>query len=416
MLVIKGRVFYRGRLEPLSIGIDEGRIVAVRKILRGDEEVDHGDALVLPGCIDMHVHLREPGLTEKEDFASGTRSAALGGVTTVFDMPNTRPPVSTRPDLEEKAARVRGRAAVDYGLYAAPRSGSAVPRLLGADAFKVYMAESTGSLQIGTEELEEVLAASAEADRLVVVHAEDAGKFTTPSTRGLEGHHMARPKESEVSALQLLSKVRGEARLHVAHVTCVEALDAIPDGATTEASPHHLLLDFRRDLKGFGKVNPPLRPPEDRDALWRAFVDGRIDVVASDHAPHTQEEKEGPFDEVPSGVPGVATAFPLLLRKVKAGALTLERLVRTMADRPAEILGLPKGLIEVGRDADLVVVDPRRTETVRAKRIRYKCGWTPFEGMDACFPQTVYLRGDAVVEHGETAAENLGRPITAAKR
>src|SRR3990170_5169619 len=390
MLVIKGRVFYRGRLEPLSIGIDEGRIVAVRKILRGDEEVDHGDALVLPGCIDMHVHLREPGLTEKEDFASGTRSAALGGVTTVFDMPNTRPPVSTRPDLEEKAARVRGRAAVDYGLYAAPRSGSAVPRLLGADAFKVYMAESTGGLQIGTEELEEVLAASAEADRLVVVHAEDAGKFTTPSTRGLEGHHMARPKESEVSALQLLSKVRGEARLHVAHVTCVEALDAIPDGATTEASPHHLLLDFRRDLKGFGKVNPPLRPPEDRDALWRAFVDGRIDVVASDHAPHTQEEK--------------------------AGALTLERLVRTMADRPAEILGLPKGLIEVGRDADLVVVDPRRTETVRAKRIRYKCGWTPFEGMDACFPQTVYLRGDAVVDHGETAAENLGRPITAAKR
>src|SRR3989304_5042933 len=168
MLVIKGRVFYRGRLEPLSIGIDEGGSGAGRKILRGG--------------------------------------------TTFFDMPNTRPPVSTRPDLEEKAARVRGRAAVDYGLYAAPRSGSAVPRLLGADAAKVYMAESTGSLQIGTEELEEVLAASAEADRLVVVHAEDAGKFTTPSTRGLEGRRMARPKESEVSALQLLSKVRGGAR------------------------------------------------------------------------------------------------------------------------------------------------------------------------------------------------------------
>ena len=310
MFVVKGRVFHRERVEDLCLGIEDGRIVAIRKVLKGDDVADHGDALILPGGIDLHVHLREPGLTDKEDIPSGTRSAALGGITTVLDMPNTEPPVTTRDALDAKIARIRGRANVDVGLYAAPRSGGAVARLEAATAFKVYMAETTGGLAIDDDALADVLEAAGETAKFVAVHAEDPRAFGKKAATDLRGHHAARPKEAEVGALKKLGAMRAAAKIHIAHVTCVEALDAVPKGATTEATPHHLFLDHGRPLRAFGKVTPPLRPPEDRDALWKAFVDGRIDVVASDHAPHTREEKEeGPFAEAPSGVPGVGTLF-----------------------------------------------------------------------------------------------------------
>lgn len=417
MLVLEGRVFFRGRLESLALGIEDGKIVSVRKLIEGDEVRRYGEAIILPGCVDLHVHFREPGLTHKEDFASGSRSAALGGVTTVVDMPNTEPPVTTRAALEEKAALVRGRSAVDYGLFAAPRSGGAVARLADATAFKAYMAETTGGLRLETDALGDLLESAGDVGKLVAVHAEDARAFVPTKAANLVEHHRARPKESEVLAIKTLAKLRGAGPVHVAHVTCTEALDTVPKGVTTEATPHHLLLDDRRDLGPFGKVNPPLRSAEDREALWTAYVAGRIDIIASDHAPHTTEEKEeGPFDEAPAGLPGVATSFPLLLRKVKAGDLSLERLVTTTATRPAKLLGAEKGAIAVGRDADLIVVDPRQAERITAKRVRYKCEWTPFEGLEGCFPRAVYLRGEPIIEGGEPAAEGLGRPITATKR
>ncbi len=412
MLVLEGRVFYRDRLEALQIGIENGKIIAIRKVLEGEEREDHGDALILPGCVDMHVHFRDPGFPEKEDFPSGTMSAALGGVTTVVDMPNTDPPVVSRANLEAKVAALRGRAAVDYGLYAAPRTGSAVGGLSQALAFKVYMAESTGALQVDEDTAGDVLAEAAEANRLVVAHAEDGRLFRKSSATSLVDHAAVRPKEAEVQAIKTLARIRGSARAHVAHVTCAEALDAVPPRVTKEVALHHLLLDYTRPLKTLGKVNPPLRSPEDRAKLWDAFVQGRFDVVASDHAPHTLDEKEeGPFAEAPSGLPGVATTFPVLLRLVKSEQLTLPRLLSMMARRPAELLGLEKGVIEVGRDADLVVVDPRDIRRVTAKRCRYKCGWTPFEGFDACFPHAVYVHGEKVVEDGEPSSEGEGRYV-----
>ena len=410
MRIIKGRAWYRGRLDALSLGIDDdGTIASIRKTLRGDEEIDHGDALILPGAVDMHVHMREPGLTHKDDFASGTRSAAIGGVTTIAEMPNTLPPVTTAMALDEKAATLKHRGVVDYALYAAPRSGDAVGPLRNAAAFKVYMAPSTGDLQIGPGELEGVLREATAHRKLVVVHAEDPSKFRAGKVLSLVDHAAARPKDAETSALAILDRIRANAKVHVAHVTSREGLDAVPRGATCEASPLHLFLDMTRPLGAQGKVFPPLRSREDREALWDAFRSGRIDAIASDHAPHTLDEKSVPFDQAPGGAPGVATSFPLLLRRSRAGDLELGRVVAATALRPAEILGVPKGAIEVSRDADLIVVDPRRIETIRAKRLRYKCGWTPFEGMEGCFPTDVYLRGEAIVEDGEPAAEGRGR-------
>ena len=413
MWVIRGRVFFRGQLEPLSLGIDEsGRIAAIKKVLRGDAETDHGDALILPGCVDLHVHMRDPGLTYKEDISCGTRSAAIGGVTTIADMPNTVPAVTTTTALNRKTDKLQGRAAVDYVLYAAPQSATAVPRLSDAVAFKVYMAESTGNLEVTVPRMEEIFRAAEKEGKLVAVHAEDPGKFMKQKARDPQGHAAARPKIAEQTAVATLMRIRGEARVHVAHVTCVEALDQVAATATCEVTPHHLFLDWSKPLGARGKTNPPLRSPADRDALWDAFRKGRIDAVASDHAPHTLDEKGEPFEEAPAGLPGVATAFPLLMRRIRTGDLDLPRLVSAMASRPAEILGIAKGTIEVGRDADLVVVDPRNIEAVTTKRVRYKCGWTPFEGMEACFPQAVYLRGEPIVEDGEAVAEGQGRLIT----
>jgi dihydroorotase len=324
-------------------------------------------------------------------------------------MPNTVPAVTTAATLDQKTAGLRGRAAVDYVLYAAPQSAAAVPRLSDAAAFKVYLAESTGNLEVTVPRMEEILRAAEAERKLVAIHAEDPGKFTKRTAKDLPGHAVARPKVAEETAVANVARTRGAARVHVAHLTCVEALDQVPATATCEVTPHHLFLDWSKPLGARGKVNPPLRSPADRDALWDAFRKGRIDAVASDHAPHTLDEKGAPFEEAPAGVPGVATAFPLLMRRIRAGELDLPRLVSAMATRPAEILGIAKGTIELGRDADLLVVDPRRIEKVTTKRVRYKCGWTPFEGMEACFPRAVYLRGDVIVEDGEPVAEMQGR-------
>ncbi len=410
MRVVRGRVFYRGRLEPLSLGIDEdGRIAAIRKILRGDEEVDHGDAVILPGCVDLHVHMRDPGLAHKEDFPNGTRSAAIGGVTTVADMPNTRPAVTRHRILEDKVSVLRGRACVDYAVYAAPRDATAVSSLADAAAFKVYLAESTGGLQVEPTAVPHIVDAAGRVKKLVVVHAEDPTLFAKDPGRDLRGHSIARPKDAEEKAISSLARVSGSARVHVAHVTCVEALAAVPPAVTTEVTPHHLFLDWTRPLGARGKVNPPLRSREDREALWDAFRAGRGDIVASDHAPHTLEEKEGPFEEAPAGLPGVGSSFPLLMRHVRAGDIELQRLVSAMAARPAELLGIGKGAIEIGSDADLLAVDPRRIERITAKRLRAKCDWTPFEGMEGCFPLAVYLRGELIVEQGEPVTEGRGR-------
>ncbi len=414
MRVVSGRAFFRGALHAVEIGIEDGRIAAIRKSLRrGDERFDFGSAILLPGGVDLHVHFREPGLTGKEDFASGTRSAAIGGVTSVLEMPNTVPPVTDREAYAHKMAIVRRSANVDFTLAFAPLNARAIERGPDTHAGKVYMAESTGGLSVDPRELTNLFRAAAARKLLVSVHCEDAREFRAARVLDLAGYDAARPATSEVAAVKTLLASHDAATVHIAHATLAEVLAIRPDRVTAEVTPHHLFLDTASRLGAHGKVNPPLRPPGAREALWRAVLSGKADTFASDHAPHTIEEKSLPFDEAPAGVPGVATTLPLLLREVHRDTMSLERFVAMFSANPARILGADKGEIALGRDADLVAVDPRRVVRVTAKRCGYKCGWTPFEGREAVFPVATFVRGHLVMRDGELVEERIGEPITA---
>lgn len=417
MRVVSGRAYLRGTLQTVDIGIEGGRIAEIRKSIRADEErYDFGDAILLPGAVDLHVHFREPGLTEKEDFASGTRSAAIGGVTTVLEMPNTIPPVTDRAALHRKLDAAKRGAHVDFALAIAPLNPQTVEKVSDASVAKVYMAETTGGLLVGPRALGGILRSAAARRILTIVHCEDPAEFRKIRERDLAGHDHARPATSEVSAVRSLLSVRGAARVHIAHVTVAEVLAMRPAGVTAEVTPHHLFLDTSARLGGRGKVNPPLRSPATRESLWAAVLGGKADAIASDHAPHTIEEKSLPFEEAPAGVPGVATTLPLLLREVRRQRLSLDRFVAMLSTNPANILGANKGEIAVGRDADLVAVDPRRVVRVTAKRCGYKCGWTPFEGHEGIFPLATFVRGRLVMRDGDLVEERVGEPITVSER
>jgi len=433
-LVVEGNVFFEGRPRKLSLGIEDGIIVSVKKVIKGVRTADFGDRLVLPGAVDAHVHFRDPGMTHKEDFLSGTTAAACGGVTTVLDMPNTRPPVISLADLNDKLASVRGRAGVDFGLFLGLTGRGQAERAAPlAAGYKLYMGSTTGDLLVDDYFLlPGILAPLAGTGRPVAVHAEDETMLRARKAvpRDPLTYDEARPPESEESAVRRFLGALGGNRGHVCHLSSRGALEllrpakagpsdgkagggapSVParEGAgpqtapTCEVTPHHLLLDAKdhNGLGALGKMNPPLRKRDQREALWNAFLDGRIDCLASDHAPHLEEEKDQGFAEAPAGVPGTETMVPLMMTFVKDGRLPVERLVDAACARPSEIFGLPAGRIAVGMPAHLAVYDLHELRVVRGKRLNSKCAWSPFEGREACFPKAVFLRGRRIVDDWE---------------
>ncbi len=419
MMVIQGRAYYRGELRPLALGIEDGIIRLVRKTLKGDTGYDFGDRILLPGGVDVHVHFRDPGLTHKEDFYTGSEAAAVGGVTTVLDMPNTVPHATTVARLKEKRATVSPKANVDFGLFGAVLGGEDVARLEAyCHAFKFYWAESFGGLVGSEDALPQILGALGETSRPLTVHAEDPSLFRPRTEETLADHHEARGTErAEESALRKLVSWHGAGRVHVAHLSSDAGLRTLRGARlSSEVTPMHLLLDVTADLGTRGKVNPPLRPPADRASLWRTFASGQIDVLATDHAPHTLEEKAEKFDTAPPGAPNVETVYPLMFGLVQRGELPLDVLVHTLSRRPAALFGIPgKGSLEVGMDADIAVFDPRARTRIRARDLHSKAGWTPFEGWEAIFPTATFLRGTLVAEEGELEEDRQGQWIPLAE-
>ncbi len=407
----------RGRLQPVEIALaDDGTILSLGRTRSGAPRTDFGEGVILPAATDLHVHFRDPGPSEAgESFGTGTIAAALGGVGLVGEMPNTDPPVTSVDRVEEKEARVRGKAAVDVLIYALPTRAREVARLAPhAGAFKIYLSPTSFVPDVpDDEEVGAVLRAAAQEDLAVSVHAEDPRTFRSGSVaHDPAGWARERPSAAEAAALERLAGRPEGLRLHVAHVTMPTSLPRLTElGASFEATPHHLLLSDRSGHDAKFKVNPPLRTEEERAALWEAFRAGRIPCVASDHAPHPLSAKELPFDRAPSGVPGVETMLPLLLARVRAGELPLATLIATACDRPARWLGQPVGRIAPGHRANLLVVDFKRRAPLRAGRLFTACGWSPFEGWEAILPLEHWRDGERIVDGGEYVGSPTGRVV-----
>ncbi|MGA9839218.1 MAG: dihydroorotase family protein [Thermoplasmata archaeon] len=415
--ILAGRALVRGKLQPVEIAIGEdGRILSVGKVRTGAPRHDVGDAIILPAAVDLHVHFRDPGgPKDAEDFETGTVAAALGGVGLVGDMPNTSPPVLDVTTLEEKAARVRGRSAIDVLLYASAhgvRRPDAVARAAGA--FKLYLSPTTGIARPPDPDVvPELLAKVAALGLPLSVHAEDPRSFEGgPKPRDVREWNVHRPAAAEVAALDLLASAPPGLRLHVAHVTTDRAVRRLRErGDSFEATPHHLLLSERSGSDARWKVNPPLRSESERAALWEAFRRGEVPCLASDHAPHPSSEKFLPFDRAPSGVPGVETMLPLLLARVRARAIELDVLLRAACERPARWFGQPMGRIAPGHRAHLLVVDFRERTRLSGRGLHSACGWTPFEGWEGILPREHYRDGVRIVERGEYVGARNGTVV-----
>jgi dihydroorotase len=419
--------------QSVDVRVEGERIAAVGTRLSGGSGTGNGDdsrtidatgTLLLPGAIDAHVHFREPGFPHKETWETGSKSAAAGGVTTVVDQPNTDPPTVDGPSFDAKAERAR-ESYVDYGINGGVTPDWEPDELFARPLFalgEVFLADSTGEMGIGTGLFERAVERAASEGVVVTVHAEDATLFDEGARDrdDADAWSAYRTAEAEAAAVERAVEVgaRRDARIHVAHTSTPEGIEvAAGAGATCEVTPHHLLLsrDDLGDLGTLGRMNPPLRSEERRGRVFERVRDGTVDMVATDHAPHTREEKTAGIWDAPSGVPGVETMLPLLLAEAARGTLSYERVRDLTAANPARIFDLPrKGRVAAGYDADLVLVDPDSSREIRATDLHSKCDWTPFEGYRGIFPELTVVRGTVVWEDasGEAPGEGeFGDPV-----
>jgi dihydroorotase len=404
------------------------RIDAVGEDLEaGDERVvDATGNHLLPGMIDVHVHFREPGYSHKETWVTGSRSAAAGGVTTVVDQPNTDPPTVDGTAFDEKAGLAE-QSLVDFGINGGVTPDWDPDSLFSRPLFalgEVFLADSTGDMGIDADLFADALVRAADHDVTVTVHAEDATKFNESARDrdDADAWSAYRTAQAEAAAVRRACEVAGEVgtRIHIAHTSTPEGIDIASEaGMTCEVTPHHMLLSRSDlpDLGTYGRMNPPLRREKRRQRVYDRVVDGTVDMIATDHAPHTSEEKDASIWDAPSGVPGVETALPLLLAEARNGDLTYDRVRDLTAANPANIFGLAsKGRVAEGNDADLVLVDTSTTEPVRAAQLHTNCDWTPFEGRQAIFPELTLVRGHVAYERadGETFGDHRGQSVRAA--
>ncbi|MCL2608136.1 MAG: dihydroorotase [Methanomassiliicoccaceae archaeon] len=410
MLVIEGRIFCNGELINGAIGIEDGKIVDVKKVLKGDKRMDMGDRMILPGAVDPHVHFRDPGMTHKEDFTSGSMAALHGGVTCVLDMPNTVPSVLSIRELEDKKRTIRGRSFVDYGLYAALTPGCDAEKLAPkVPGFKLFMGSTTGKILVdGDHDIHNAMRSAASAGKTVSVHAEDESMIRKDEEKNNRDHLRNRPASAEYNAINRLSAYKGM-KINICHITDASSVAlAASLGFTMEVTTHHMFLHDLMSDSAELKVNPPLRDKNTQEGLFKAFMEGKITMLGTDHAPHTIDEKRRTYDEAPSGIPGVETYMPMMMHMVKKGEMSINHLVKMSSSAPAEIFGMNKGSIEIGKDADLVIYDMRKIKKIRTKDLHSKAAYTPYEGRDAIFPDTVIVRGEIQLKDGELCGDMIG--------
>jgi dihydroorotase len=446
LVIMNGRVAVSSSLRSCAVAARDGKVTWIgpnSMAPRAATVIDASNLIVLPGIIDAHVHMRDPGATYKEDFRSGTAAAAAGGVTTILDMPNNTPPTKDLEALGMKVKAAEEKALVDWGLYGLIAAGNSAHILplarAGVIGFKCYMAQTTGIvLPPSDAEMLADFAVIAKAGLRVSVHAEDdsvvrrmIASLRKKNRVDALAHFESRPAEAESKAVRRAIALARRARcnLHIAHLSSAAGVRAVKSAkrsrgrrgaadVTAETCPQYLLLD-KADYEAKGslmKSNPSIKRREDRAALWGAVKDGTIDMIATDHAPHTLAEKNAHasiFDK-PSGFPGLETSVALMLTCVNKGRLSLARYVQMASENPAKAWGLhpKKGTVAVGADADFTIVDMKREWTIDPQKFLSKAKFSPFEGfrVKGAAVYTV-VRGKAVMDHGHVDTESRGEML-----
>ena len=430
LLLKGGTVVLPGRTVQADVGVNAGRITAIGALAGdGEEVVDCAGLHVLPGVIDTQVHFREPGATHKEDLGTGTAGAVAGGVTTVFEMPNTNPLTTSAEMLEDKFDRAAGRAWSDFAFFVGGTGENAaalreLERHPGCSGVKVFMGSSTGNLLVPDDEhLESILASGR---RRVAVHAEDEYRLRERFALVESGapvlmHPEWRDVETAVNATRRVLRLSAKTGrpVHVLHITTRDEMAMLAEHkrlASVEVTPQHLSLSAPECYERLGtraQMNPPVRDESHRLGLWRALEAGVVDIIGSDHAPHTLEEKAEPYPKSPSGMTGVQTLVPIMLDHVNAGRLTLERFVDLVCSGPQRLYGIVgKGRIAPGYDADFTVVDLQASRRIEDRWIRSRVGWTPFDGRDVTgWPMATIVRGRIVMRDDELLGEPAGERV-----
>jgi dihydroorotase len=412
-----------------DLGIIGGKIAEIGDLSRATagETLDATGLHVLPGVIDSQVHFREPGATHKEDLESGSRAAVLGGVTAVFDMPNTNPLTVGAAELADKVMRARHRMHCDFSFWVGGTRDNVeiipeLERMPGAAGIKVFMGSSTGSLLVADDK--GIAAILAKTRRRAAFHSEDEYRLEARKALRVTGdpssHPVWRDAEAAFTSTQRLVRIARAQRaaIHVLHVSTAEEIDFLAqhkDIASVEATPQHLTLSAE-DYARLGtrlQMNPPIRAALHRDRIWYGLTQGIVDILGSDHAPHTLEEKAKPYPQSPSGMPGVQTLVPIMLDHVNAGRLSLERLVDLTSAGPARLFGIAgKGRAAVGYDADFTIVDLKKRMTIADRWIGSRCGWTPYAGMAVTgWPVGTLVRGKKVMWEGELVMPLQGKVV-----
>jgi dihydroorotase len=429
-LIIKnGSCYIDKNLKNQDIAIKEGKIVEIGKIEGEAKEIlDAKGLTVLPGCIDTQTHFREPGSTDTEDLHSGSRAAIVGGITSVFEMPNTNPPTSNKVEFQKKLDLAKNRMYCNYAFYFGATADNAneladLKNLEGCCGIKLFAGSSTGNLLVADEEdIEKVFKRSS---KIVAVHSEDEeilNKNKKLIKNGdVHSHPIWRSEECAISSTRRIVKIaeRYKKKAHILHITTKQEIDFLSQhkgNITFEITPQHLTIyapDCYNNLGTYAQMNPPLREKSHYDRLWYAVKNNLNDTIGSDHAPHLKINKEKTYPNSPSGMPGVQTLMPIMLNHVNDGKLTLEQLINLVCENPVKIFGIKdKGFIKKGLDADFTIVDMNKKILIKNEKIESKCSWSPFDGFELKgTPVLTIISGQIKMRDGKILGDPEGKPL-----
>jgi dihydroorotase len=412
-LVIEGKAFLQDSFKTCCIGIDNGKITEIKKILKGDRKQTFSKKYILPAGVDVHVHFREPGMSNKETVETGSLAALHGGISCFFDMPNTIPPTTTPQRLLDKLHHTKEHTYVDFGLYYSINEDNyetldTVHHY--SSGYKIFLGETTKSSVISPSLLSSIFSKLERSRKPILFHAEDSKclQIHAKEEQSLYDHHQCRPPLCETLAIQrtLQTITNQMPPIHICHVSSKEGLHVLknpPFQVSYGVTPHHVLLsiDEINHPETWYKVNPPLRPSQHSQALFQAIKQNQINIIESDHAPHQLTEKEQDFQQAPAGIPGVETMYPLFLALAIKKHLSFQQVILLLCVNPAKLTNTPKGNIIVGNDADIIIVDPRDQRKISIEQLHSKAEWTPFLNWDAVFPSDMFVRGQQVLDSHE---------------